>query len=181
MVITSLTQRYGYAVMGGGGMGGIDPSAGETGSNFITNYLATLPPWASALVYTLVILAAAWIAGIFLGRIYASIRYPDPEKHSVLPPKVKAVFLALMVIVSIILYQTISKTDEPNADSIGGDSSYGDPGSNDGMTDEDTVGNNEAGLPEGGEDGSSGLEDPPPAESPPEPAGEETEAANPAT
>lgn len=199
-------------VMGGGGMGGMggmDGMSDGTGGNFITNYLDTLPPWASALVYTLAILLAAWIAGIILGKIYASIRFPDPEKHSVLSPKMKAIFLALIVVVSFILYRSIAKQDEPVAGPDGGIPSMGEPDdlnvpadSLDGIAGgedlpqdgEDGVPEGETGLSEGETDaaqGEDGGEDAPAESSSPDgaasvsagpaPASPEEASANPAT
>ncbi len=149
-------------VMGGGGMGGtggMDGMSDGAGGNFITNYLETLPPWASALVYTLAILLAAWIVGIILGKAYASIRFPDPEKHSVLSPKMKAVFLALIVVVSLVLYRSIAKQDEPAAGPDGGIPSMGEPDPNSPADSLDGIAGGEDGVLEGetgisdGEDG----------------------------
>ncbi len=54
------------------------------------------------------IMAAAAIVGVILGKLYASVRYPDPEKHSTLNPKLKVAFLCLLAAGGVWLYMTLS-------------------------------------------------------------------------
>ena len=48
-----------------------------------------------------------------LGRLYASVRYPDPEKSSAISPKLRVLFLAVLLVCGFWLYRSMTKKDEP--------------------------------------------------------------------
>ncbi|MEG1773868.1 MAG: hypothetical protein RR320_03325 [Oscillospiraceae bacterium] len=112
-------------MMGSAGMDGMDGAGGMNGmeqTGKLQQLFEGLPTWASALVITLAVLAVAAALGWVFGKLYASIRYPDPEKHSVLSAPVKVIFLVVLAVCTVWLYFTMFKND-PDTLSVDGSSS----------------------------------------------------------
>lgn len=107
---------------GGGGAGGMDgmggmDEAGITGIGFIDsaiNWVLALPGWLSALVIAAVILCTAAVCGWIIGRIYISIRYPNPEKPQYLSPLQKIIVIVVAVAVVSMLMNSLLETNEPD-------------------------------------------------------------------
>ena len=78
--------------MGMDTMGGM----GEEKLNPLMQFYMSLPEWGQA-----------------LGRLYASVRYPDPEKNSAISPKLRVLFLAVLLVCGFWLYRSMTKKDEP--------------------------------------------------------------------
>lgn len=101
-------MRGGMAI---GNSGGALDMAEEQGGA-IAQLMAGLPAWASALLLTLAVIAAAALVGMIVGRLYASIRYPDPEKQSVISPKIKVLFLCILAACGVWLYSALNPKDD---------------------------------------------------------------------
>lgn len=71
-----------------------------------------LPAWAQTAVSILAIIAAAAVAGWLVGKMYAMVKYPDPEKQSVVHPVIKLIFICLLAGCCVWLY--ITMMDEKN-------------------------------------------------------------------
>ena len=109
--------------------GGMTTSSGGDSSGVVSGMMAGLPPWAAALLTTVLVLIAAAILGIIIGKLYASVKYPDPEKHSVLPPLVRVGFICTIAACSIWLFTTLSRqpSDDMMVGGEGGIPSIGQP------------------------------------------------------
>lgn len=95
--------------MYGGGMDmgmGMGEEAGK-----LQQLIDKLPPWASALLTTLAVLAAGAVIGVLLGRLYASVRYPDPEKQTAIHPLVRVIFLCVLTLCAVTLYRTLTQSE----------------------------------------------------------------------
>ena len=90
-------------------MGGM----GEEKLNPLMQFYMSLPEWGQALARTLIVILAAALIGMVLGRLYASVRYPDPEKSSAISPKLRVLFLAVLLVCGFWLYRSMTKKDEP--------------------------------------------------------------------
>mgnify|MGYP006970864643 CR=1 FL=1 len=93
---------------------GIDSTGlmmGES-SNPLVQFYLSLPLWGQALVRTFGVILAAAVLGMLVGKFYASVRYPDPEKTGALSPKVRAVFLVVLLLCGIWLYRSITHPPE---------------------------------------------------------------------
>ncbi|MEG2144051.1 MAG: hypothetical protein RRY40_01840 [Oscillospiraceae bacterium] len=97
---------------GGGAMDGMGMGGEVAAENFILAFFHKLPLWAQGMVVVLLVIAAAWIAGIILGKLYASVRYPDPEKQSIVHPVVKIGFGVAVICCGVWLYSSITKPEE---------------------------------------------------------------------
>ena len=99
--------------MGGAG-GGMDPSAmGQDQGNIISQLLAKLPEPAQVLVQILLVVAAAAIVGFIIGKLYAMIKYPDPEKQQIISPKLKVLFICVLAACCVWLYTTMTHKETP--------------------------------------------------------------------
>ena len=100
--------------MGGGVSGGMDGAgmAGDQG-NIISQLLAKLPEPAQVLVQILLVVAAAAIVGFIIGKLYAMIKYPDPEKQHIISPKLKVLFICILAACCVWLYTTMTRKEEP--------------------------------------------------------------------
>lgn len=95
---------------------GMDPMGGmmeNEGLNPVMQFYLSLPEWGQALVRTLLVILAAALIGMVLGKLYASVRYPDPEKTGALSPRMRVLFLVVLVLCGVWLYRTITRKDEP--------------------------------------------------------------------
>lgn len=99
--------------MGGGVSGGMDGAGmGEQG-NIISQLLAKLPEPAQVLVQILLVVAAAAIVGFIIGKLYAMIKYPDPEKQHIISPKLKVLFICILAACCVWLYTTMTRKEAP--------------------------------------------------------------------
>ena len=69
----------------------------ETGSKF-SEMLSGLPFWAQSIISILLVIAAAAVVGFIVGKLYAMVKYPDPENHSPVSPKIKVAFICLLAL-----------------------------------------------------------------------------------
>lgn len=69
----------------------------ETGSK-LTEMIAQLPFWAQTLISIAAVIIAAAIAGMIVGKLYAMVKYPDPESNSPVSPKIKVAFICLLAL-----------------------------------------------------------------------------------
>jgi hypothetical protein len=110
--IGGMGMSAGGMVMGGGyDMGG---SGGVTGIGFIDSaldWVLNQPSWLSALIFTTVTVLVAFIAGKIIGRIYISIRYPNPDKPQYLSPKQKLIVLAAGAVILVSLMGAFMKEE----------------------------------------------------------------------
>lgn len=75
-----------------------------------------LPFWAQTILGMLVLIAAAAVVGHIIGRMYAMVRYPDPEKQGVVHPVIKLAFICLLAGCCFWLYTTAMKQNESAED-----------------------------------------------------------------
>lgn len=105
----------------GGSMGGYGPDA-STGMGGLLSFMDSWPTWASTLTMILGVLFLGWLAGKMIGRIYASIKYPDPNKPQILSAKQKMIFIAMLVVVVGMVYFAL-KPEDMSADMLPGEDS----------------------------------------------------------
>ena len=121
--------------MGGSMGGGMDPSGmGGDQGNIISQLVAKLPAPAQVLVQILLVVAAAAIVGCIIGKLYAMVRYPDPEKQQIISPKLKVLFICILAACCVWLYTTMTR-EEPPATEPG--TEEGQPGSSSSQEGED--------------------------------------------
>ena len=94
----------------------------ETGSKF-SEMLSGLPFWAQSIISILLVIAAAAVVGFIVGKLYAMVKYPDPENHSPVSPKIKVAFICLLALCCWWLFSTMM--DEQKGDDIGPESQMG--------------------------------------------------------
>lgn len=102
-----------FAGYGGGGGGGGDMGMDVTGAEPITGigfidsaiqWIIDQPPAISALIFTVLIILLAMLVGRIIGKLYVSIRYPDPDKPQILTPLQK---IGVIIVCCIIGYTMI--------------------------------------------------------------------------
>lgn len=108
--------------MGGGGGGGMDAMGGEN-TNAVFAFIAGLPAWAQAVINILIVVAAAAIIGMVIGKMYASVRYPDPEKHHLIHPVLRLVFICLIAACCVWLFALMIRV--PSQEELTGQNSEG--------------------------------------------------------
>ena len=100
---------------GMGGMGGMGDMGGMPGGmeqeGFIMSMFHKLPMWGQGLLTAILVIALAWIAGIIIGKLYASVKYPDPEKPSLINPLLKIGLGAAVVVCGFWIYYSFTKPD----------------------------------------------------------------------
>ena len=79
-----------------------------------------LPFWAQSLISIAVVMILAAVVGMIIGKLYAMVKYPDPEKHSVVSPKIKVAFIVLLAVCCWWLFSTMMEENKPK-DDIAGD------------------------------------------------------------
>ena len=79
----------------------------------LLDMIEKLPFWAQTILSILVIIAVAAVAGHIVGRMYAMVRYPDPEKQGVVHPVIKLAFICLLAGCCIWLYVITMQQNEP--------------------------------------------------------------------
>ncbi len=103
---------YGIA-MGGDGMDGA--AMGEKG-NMLSQLVDKLPAPVQVLLHILLVVAVAAVVGMIVGKMYASIKYPDPEKHHIISPKLKVLFICILAACCVWLYTTMTREEPPATD-----------------------------------------------------------------
>ena len=129
------------------GMGaGISAAAAEasTGSKF-TEMLNELPAWAQSIISILIVIAAAAVVGFIVGKLYAMVKYPDPENNSPVSPKIKVAFICLLALCCWWLFSTMM--DEQKGDKLNPGEQFGmhAPGGNYGIMVDDIAPGGRAG------------------------------------
>ena len=76
--------------MGKGAMMGMEEK------NKLLQMIEELPFWAQSILGIIAVVIAAAIAGMIVGKLYAMVKYPDPEKQSAISPKIKVAFIVLL-------------------------------------------------------------------------------------
>ena len=89
--------------------------------NKLLQMIEELPFWAQSILSILAVVAAAAIAGMIIGKLYAMVKYPDPEKHSAVSPKIKVAFIVLLAACCWWLFSTMMEENKPK-DEIAGNS-----------------------------------------------------------
>ena len=67
-------------------------------SSKLSAFIAELPFWAQTLISIAVIIVVAAIAGMIVGKLYAMVKYPDPDSNSPVSPKIKVAFICLLAL-----------------------------------------------------------------------------------
>ena len=116
----------GYRMAMGGGMDGAP--TGEKAS-ILSQLMAKLPAPAQVLLNILVVVAIAAVVGMIVGKMYASIKYPDPEKNHIISPKLKVLFVCILAACCVWLYTTMTREEPkpPEADPDIGESQSSEP------------------------------------------------------
>ena len=81
--------------------------------NFLMSFIHSLPMWAQGLLLAVTVIALAWAAGIIIGKLYASVKYPDPEKPALINPLLKIGLGAAIIACGFWIYSSFTKPDEP--------------------------------------------------------------------
>ena len=89
--------------------------------NKLVQMIEELPFWAQSLLSIAAVVVMAAIAGMIIGRLYAMVKYPDPEKHSAVSPKIKVAFIVLLALCCWWLYSTMMEENKPKDDIAGND------------------------------------------------------------
>jgi len=105
-------MRYGVAMM----------EAEEQGK--LSQMMAELPGWAQSIISILIVVAIAAVAGMVIGKLYAMVKYPDPEKHSAVSPKIKVAFICLLALCCWWLFSTMMSENEPEEPAGGEEGIY---------------------------------------------------------
>ena len=125
--------------VGGGGGGDMAMMYEDMGA---AGLLANLPLWLQGLIITLLVIIIAAIVGWIIGKMYASVKYPDPEKQSVIPPILKIVFLVVLIGCGAWLYSSLTGPKDNTipvdgmVDGIEGEIGFDDPYDGKGESDE---------------------------------------------
>ena len=88
-------------------------------SSKLMQMLEELPFWAQSLISIAVVVIVAAVVGVIVGKLYAMVKYPDPEKHSAVSPKIKVAFIVLLAACCWWLYSTMMEENNPK-DEIAG-------------------------------------------------------------
>lgn len=112
----------GFANGMAGDMAGVEEKQG------LAKLVADLPMWAQTIISILVVVAVAAVVGYIVGKMYSSIKYPDPEKQSVISPKIKVAFICILALCCFWLYTTMMKQKDPQPQEGEGISESGDLG-----------------------------------------------------
>ena len=80
---------------------------------FFMSFIHSLPMWAQGLLLAVTVIILAWIAGIIIGKLYASVKYPDPEKPALINPLLKIGLGAAIIACGFWIYSSFTKPSEP--------------------------------------------------------------------
>ena len=106
------------------GMGtGVAASSDVADGSKFTEIISELPLWAQSLISILLVIAVAAVVGMIIGKLYAMVKYPDPESNSAVSPKIKVAFICLLALCCWWLFSTMM--DQHKADDIGPGSQMG--------------------------------------------------------
>ncbi|MFV0496828.1 MAG: hypothetical protein ACK5L0_01475 [Candidatus Fimivivens sp.] len=108
------------AKTGGGGMSSgdvMDGIAMEQGGA-LAQFMDKLPEPVQVLLQIFLVVLIAAVIGLVIGKMYASIKYPDPEKHHIISPKLKVLFICILAACCFWLYTAMTREEttelEPN-------------------------------------------------------------------
>ncbi|WMJ82539.1 hypothetical protein ACS3UN_03200 [Oscillospiraceae bacterium LTW-04] len=101
-------MRYGISSMGNV----MDGAAMEEQGGVLAQLMAKLPEPVQVLLHVLVVILIAAVIGTIIGKMYAAIKYPDPEKHHIISPKLKVLFICILAACCFWLYTTMTR-EEP--------------------------------------------------------------------
>jgi|GEM_PF-6450136 len=87
--------------------------------NKLLQMIEELPFWAQSLISIAAVVVLAAIAGMIIGKLYAMVKYPDPEKHSAVSPKIKVAFIVLLALCCWWLYSTMMEENKPKDELAG--------------------------------------------------------------
>ncbi len=93
---------------------------GTEEKNKLVQMIEELPFWAQSILSILAVVIAAAIVGAVIGKLYAMVKYPDPEKHSAVSPKIKVAFIVLLALCCWWLFSTMMEENEPKDELAGG-------------------------------------------------------------
>lgn len=85
---------------------------GEQGG-IIAQFMAKIPVGMQVVINVMMVIVVAAIAGMIIGRMYASIKYPDPEKHHIISPKLRVLFICILAACCVWLYATMIREKAP--------------------------------------------------------------------
>ena len=91
------------------GMGMGSAAAEVSGGSKFAELLSELPLWAQSLISILLVIAVAAVAGMVIGKLYAMVKYPDPESNSAVSPKIKVAFICLLALCCWWLFVTMTE------------------------------------------------------------------------
>lgn len=112
----------GYGIAMGNGMDGV---AVEEKAGVLSQLMAKLPAPVQVLLHVLVVVIVAAFIGMIIGKMYASIKYPDPEKHHIISPKLKVLFICILAACCFWLYTTMTREEPTEIDSGAGEDQSG--------------------------------------------------------
>lgn len=102
-------MRYGISPVGNV----MDKTGIEAQEGAVAQLLAKLPGPLQVLVQILIVILIAAVIGAIIGKMYAAIKYPDPEKHHIISPKLKVLFICILAACCFWLYATMTR-EEPS-------------------------------------------------------------------
>ena len=101
---------------------GMNGGMGSMGG--VLSFMDSWPAWAVTLATLLIIVVCGWVIGKIVGTVYATIKFPDPNKTQIFSPKQKVVFLSVIALVVGMIYFALQP--EKPIDDMLGDDMYGD-------------------------------------------------------
>lgn len=122
----------GYGISSMGNV--MDGTVVEEKGGMLTQLMAKLPEPVQVLLHVLIVVLIAAVIGAIVGKMYAAIKYPDPEKHHIISPKLKVLFICVLAACCFWLYTTMTR-EEPPATEPG--TEEGQPGSSSSQEGED--------------------------------------------
>lgn len=89
----------------------MDGAVNAEKAGFFSQLMAKLPSDVQVVVKIIMVVIIAAIAGMIIGKMYAAIKYPDPEKHYIISPKLKVLFVCILAACCFWLYATMTRED----------------------------------------------------------------------
>lgn len=115
MIQTMEGTEMGYGIAVGNVMDGT--TGVQEQGNVFSQLIAKLPAPVQVLLHVFVVVVVAAFIGMIIGKMYASIKYPDPEKHYIISPKLKVLFICVLAACCFWLYTTMTREEPPESDS----------------------------------------------------------------
>lgn len=101
----------GYGISSMGNV--MDGAVMEEKGGMLTQLMAKLPESVQVLLHVLIVVLIAAVIGVIVGKMYAAIKYPDPEKHHIISPKLKVLFICILAACCFWLYTTMTREKPP--------------------------------------------------------------------